>query len=46
MTQLEQEIQLIRTCLKMAEIHLDKIESAAFETKVIKKYEEIKKDKS
>lgn len=27
----------------MAEIHLDKIESAAFETKVIKKYEEIKR---
>lgn len=44
MTPLEQQIQLIRNCLKIAELHLDEIESGAFEARIIKKFEEIKKD--
>ena len=46
MTPLEKQIKLIRNCLKIAELHLDEIESGAFTERIMKKYEETKKDKS
>jgi hypothetical protein len=45
MTRLEQQVQLIKNCLKIAELHLEEIESGAFEERVLEKYEELKENK-
>lgn len=45
MTRLEKQVKLIKNCLRMAELHLEEIESGAFEERVLEKYEELKENK-